>query len=47
VDFDAPVTTFTFRSQDLNLPMPGADPALARILTRYADTLTQRYDPLS
>jgi len=41
VDFDAPVTTFTFRSQDLNLPMPGADPTLARILTRYADTLTQ------
>ena len=47
VDFDAPVTTFTFRSQDLNLPMPGADPTLARILSRYADALTQRYDPLS
>lgn len=40
VDFGAPVTTFTFRSRDLNLPMPGADPALARILTRYADTLS-------
>ena len=42
VDFDAPVTTFTFRSQDLNLTMPGADPVLARILTRYAATLAQR-----
>jgi transcriptional regulator with XRE-family HTH domain len=39
VDFGAPVTTFTFRSQDLDLPMPAADPVLARILTRYADTL--------
>ena len=42
VDFDAPVTTFTFRSQDLNLPMRGADPVLARILTRHAATLAQR-----
>jgi DNA-binding SARP family transcriptional activator len=40
VDFDAPVTTFTFRSRDLDLPMPGADPVLARILTRYAATLS-------
>jgi transcriptional regulator with XRE-family HTH domain len=40
VEFDAPATTFTFRSQDLSLPMPGADPVLARILTRYADTLS-------
>lgn len=39
VDFGAPVTTFTFRSQDLDLPMQAADPVLARILTRYADTL--------
>ena len=39
VDFDAPVTTFTFRTRDLNLPMLGADPALARILTRFAATL--------
>lgn len=39
VDFDAPVTTFTFRTRDLNLPMLGADPALARILARYAATL--------
>jgi hypothetical protein len=46
VDFDAPVTTFTFRSQDLNLPMPGADPVLARILTRYAATLAQRNESL-
>jgi AraC-like DNA-binding protein len=36
VDFDAPVTTFTFRTRDLELPMVGADPALARILARYA-----------
>jgi DNA-binding SARP family transcriptional activator len=40
VDFGAPVTTFTFSSRDLDLPMPGADPALARILTRYAATLS-------
>jgi hypothetical protein len=39
VDFDAPVTTFTYRTRDLNLPMLGADPALARILARYAATL--------
>jgi transcriptional regulator with XRE-family HTH domain len=42
VDFGAPVTTFTFRSHDLNLPMPGADPALARILTSYAAMLAHR-----
>jgi transcriptional regulator with XRE-family HTH domain len=46
VDFGAPVTTFTFRSHDLNLPMPGADPALARILTRYAATSAPRYESL-
>jgi AraC-like DNA-binding protein len=39
VDFAAPVTTFTFRARDLSLPMLGADPALARILARYAATL--------
>lgn len=40
VDFDAPATTFTFRTRDLDLPMLGADPVLARILARYADTLS-------
>jgi len=39
VDFDAPATIFTFRRRDLALPMLGADPALARILARYAATL--------
>jgi len=39
VDFGAPVSTFTFRARDLDLPMLGADPVLARILTRYAETL--------
>jgi AraC-like DNA-binding protein len=39
VDFGASATTFTFRTRDLNLPMLGADPALARILARYAATL--------
>jgi hypothetical protein len=39
VDFDAPVTTFTFRTRDLDRPMLGADPALARILARSAATL--------
>lgn len=45
VDFDAPVTTFTFRTHDLDLPMLGADPALARILARYAATLAPPPDP--
>jgi DNA-binding SARP family transcriptional activator len=40
VDFDAPLATFTFRTRDLDLPMASADPVLARILTRYADTLS-------
>jgi DNA-binding SARP family transcriptional activator len=40
VEFGAPVTTFTFRRRDLDLPMPSADPVLARILTRYAATLS-------
>jgi AraC-like DNA-binding protein len=39
IDFGAPATTFTFRSRDLDLPLPGADPALARILRRYAAAL--------
>jgi AraC-like DNA-binding protein len=41
IDFRAPVNTFTLRTEDLDLPMPGADPALARILRRYAATLPQ------
>jgi AraC-like DNA-binding protein len=40
IDFAAPVTTITFRSRDLDLPLPGADPALARILHRFAATLS-------
>jgi AraC-like DNA-binding protein len=39
IEFGAPVTSMTFRTRDLNRPMRGADPALARILTRYATTL--------
>jgi AraC-like DNA-binding protein len=39
VDFGAPVTTFTFSARDLDLPMRGADPSLARILNRYAASL--------
>ena len=46
LDFGAPLTTFTFRSHDLNLPMPGADPALARILTSYAATLAHKDESL-
>jgi AraC-like DNA-binding protein len=45
VDFDAPVTTFTFRTRDLDLPMLGADPALARILARYAAMLPVPPEP--
>jgi DNA-binding SARP family transcriptional activator/AraC-like DNA-binding protein len=40
VDFDAPVTTFTFRTRDIDVAMPAADPVLARILADYADTLS-------
>lgn len=36
IDFGAPVTTFTMRASDLNLPLRTADPVLARILTRHA-----------
>jgi hypothetical protein len=39
IEFGAPVTTFTLRAEDLDMPMPSADPALARILRRYAATL--------
>jgi len=38
IDFAAPATTFTLRARDLDLPLPGADPTLARILRRYAAT---------
>ncbi len=41
IDFGAPVTTFTLRAADLDLPMPAADPVLAGILRRYASTLPQ------
>ena len=37
IDFGAPAATFTFRNQDLDLPLPTADPVLAEILARYAD----------
>jgi AraC-like DNA-binding protein len=39
IDFDAPITTVTFRAGDLDLPLRGADPVLARILRRYAASL--------
>jgi AraC-like DNA-binding protein len=39
IDFGTPVTTITFRTGDLELPMLGADPALARLLRRYAALL--------
>jgi AraC-like DNA-binding protein len=39
IDFDAPVTTITFSSADLDLPLLTADPALAGILRRYAATM--------
>jgi AraC-like DNA-binding protein len=39
LDFGAPLTTVTFRSRDLDLPLRGADPVLAGILTRYARSL--------
>jgi AraC-like DNA-binding protein len=45
VDFGAPVTTFTLRAGDLDLPMPGADPALAGILRRYAASLPRPQSP--
>ena len=39
IDFGAPGTTFTLRSADLDIPMTGADPVLAAILRRYAQTM--------
>jgi AraC-like DNA-binding protein len=39
IDFGAPRATFTFRAEDLDLPMRGADPVLAGILRRYAASL--------
>jgi len=45
IDFGAPATTLTFRARDLDLPLPGADPVLARILARYAATLPRRRRP--
>lgn len=39
IDFDAPVTTLTLRSGDLDLPLRSADPTLAGVLARYAATL--------
>jgi len=41
IDFRAPATTFTLLARDLDRPLPGADPVLARILRRYAATLPQ------
>jgi AraC-like DNA-binding protein len=38
IDFGVPAATFTFHAQDLNLPLATADPRLAEILARYADT---------
>jgi AraC-like DNA-binding protein len=39
IEFGATVSSFTLQAQDLDLPMPGADPQLAQILRRYAATL--------
>lgn len=39
IDFGCPATTFTFSSRDLDLPMAGSDPRLARILADYARLL--------
>jgi AraC-like DNA-binding protein len=36
IDFDAQADTLTLRTDDLNLPLPTADPALAQIVQRYA-----------
>jgi AraC-like DNA-binding protein len=37
--FGAPLTTVTFRAPDLDLPLRGADPVLAGILTQYVGSL--------
>ena len=39
IDFGAPVTSVTFNASDLDLPLRGADPVLARILLGYAASL--------
>ncbi|NUR88454.1 MAG: AraC family transcriptional regulator [Nonomuraea sp.] len=39
VDFGAPADTVTLRKADMALPLLGADPVLAAILRRYAETL--------
>jgi AraC-like DNA-binding protein len=39
IDFRAPATTFTLLDEDLDRPIPSADPVLGRILRRYAATL--------
>jgi AraC-like DNA-binding protein len=36
IDFGAPAATIAYRNQDLDLPLPTADPMLAEILARYA-----------
>jgi len=36
IDFGAATAMFTFRDQDLDMPLPTADPLLAGILERYA-----------
>jgi AraC-like DNA-binding protein len=36
IDFGAAAATFTFRNQDLDMPLPTADPLLSDILARYA-----------
>ena len=39
IEFDAPITSLSFRASDLELPLRGTDPVLARILHRYATSL--------
>ncbi|MGF6884611.1 AraC-like DNA-binding protein [Nocardia sp. GAS34] len=40
IEFGAPVDSMTFRTRDLALPLRTADPVLAEILRRYADSLS-------
>ncbi|MCO6006146.1 AraC family transcriptional regulator ligand-binding domain-containing protein [Actinoallomurus purpureus] len=40
IDFGLPATTFTLSASDLDLPLRGADPALAAVLRRYAATFS-------
>lgn len=39
IEFDSPVTSFTFRAEDLELPLRTGDHVLAAILGRYAESL--------